>query len=160
MCHLLQVKNMPPSVRERYQHSMSTVAVSHNCAWLMVIGGATIQTDFVLLELSKWHNETKTRTDFKLMWGLLFLLPALFHALLHGSPVVRYTHKHVIVQLCACINLDNGQFFAVMYQFPYLSLLQQQLTCMFAKNSVSARYSSLGEGDSQAAHVFFGLILR
>ena len=37
-CHLLQVKNMPPSVTNRWFHSMSTVAVSHICAWLMVFG--------------------------------------------------------------------------------------------------------------------------
>ena len=37
---------------------MSTVAVSHKCAWLMVIGGMG-QQDFVLLDLSEWHNETK-----------------------------------------------------------------------------------------------------
>ena len=66
-CHLLQVKNMPPSVTNRLWHSISTVAVSHNCAWLMVIGDLLGQADFVLLELSEWHNETKTSTQCMLM---------------------------------------------------------------------------------------------
>ena len=66
-CHLLQVKNMTPSVTKRYFHSMSTVAVSHNCAWLMVIGGDQPQADIVLLELSECPNDTKTVTDFMLI---------------------------------------------------------------------------------------------
>ena len=53
-CHnLIQVRNMPPSVTGRYWHSMSTIAVSHNCAWLMVIGDDAGKADFVLLELSE-----------------------------------------------------------------------------------------------------------
>ena len=67
MCHLLKIKNMPFSVTKRYYHSMSSIAISHNCAWLMVIGDDYGQADFVLLELSKWHNETKTSTQCMLM---------------------------------------------------------------------------------------------
>ena len=53
---------MPHSVTKRYaQHSMSTVTVSHNCAWLMVIGDDPGLAGFVLLELSEWHNETKNK---------------------------------------------------------------------------------------------------
>ena len=52
---------------------MSIVAVSHSCAWLMVIGNILGQEDILLLELSEWHNETKTSTDFMLMWVCCFV---------------------------------------------------------------------------------------
>ena len=61
-CHLLQVKNMPPLVAKRLWHSMSTIAASHYCVWLMAVGGSasTIIDDYasscVFLELSEWHN--------------------------------------------------------------------------------------------------------
>ena len=52
-CHILQVKKVPFSVREMFYHSMSTVAVRHNCAWLMGIGQDLTKAVFVLLDLSK-----------------------------------------------------------------------------------------------------------
>ena len=61
---------------------MSTVAVSHNCARLLVIGDDQQQQDFVLLELSEWHNETKTKHSLPVDEGLLVSIATLFHALL------------------------------------------------------------------------------
>ena len=63
-CHLLQVKNMPPSVTKRLWHSMSTIAASHSCVWLMAVGGNASRrggiyaSSCVFLELSEWNNES------------------------------------------------------------------------------------------------------
>ena len=56
-CHLLQVKNMPPSVIQRFGHSLNTIAVSQSCLWLMAVGGEKHYEEFasscVLLKLSE-----------------------------------------------------------------------------------------------------------
>ena len=40
---------------------MSTIAASHSCVWLMMVGGkmgwGNFATRCVLLELSEWHSE-------------------------------------------------------------------------------------------------------
>ena len=63
---------MPPSVTNRRDHSISTIAASHSCMWLMAVGGrgnisfigANYASSCVLLELSEWHNEiTNTQAE-------------------------------------------------------------------------------------------------
>ena len=54
-CHIFQVKNMPPSVTERAEHSLNTIASSHSCVWQMAVGGekffGEMASSCVLLEL-------------------------------------------------------------------------------------------------------------
>ena len=103
-------RHMPPLVTKRYYHFMSTIAVSHKCAWLMVIGWDYGQAGFVLLELSEWHNETETSTQCMLIrccW-----LQLLLYSMLCCFPSFR-THKHkkhvhVHVYVRICNNLDNS----------------------------------------------------
>ena len=119
MCHLLQVKNTQPSVTKRYYHSMSTAAVSHNCAWLMVIGDDYPQADFVLLELSEWHNETETRTQCILMrcccflWLLNSVLCCFFSSDAH-THTHTHTHEHKHIHVLSS-NSDDGQFSVGLY---------------------------------------------
>ena len=82
---------MPPSVTERAHHSVSTIAVSRNCAWLMVIGNVYGQEAFVLSEIIEWHNETKTSTECMLMTHF-------FEWLLY-SLLLTHTHTHTHAQM-------------------------------------------------------------
>ena len=37
--HLLQIKNVPDTVLDRYSHSMNIIAISPSTMWVLVIGG-------------------------------------------------------------------------------------------------------------------------
>ena len=95
-CHLLQVKNMPPSVTETFFHSTSTIAVSHNCAWLMAIGSGIGQADIVLLELSEWHNETKTSTQSILMRCSWFKVTRYLRGALQPCTIGLHIHMYLL----------------------------------------------------------------
>ena len=56
MFFILQI-NLPHSVSERYDHSLSVFTVGSNCVWIVVTGGAVLGNPLIVDGLN-WYYDT------------------------------------------------------------------------------------------------------